>query len=296
MTTQDQNKKTLRHFQCRDYLWEVFEQMSTELECSTDYLINEAMRQYARSRNYGTSRNTQQREGTGAGTDPRQQLQNTPQPSAGAIPSLREGGGGRPSLPSPPPPKPRAGGSGAFLGGAASPFASHAGQSNVAPAPRMSAPPPPAPRRPSSMPPPPGPRTGSMARATLPNPVNPNAPPPLPPSGAMSMQPRMSSAAMPQAPSARARQLFIIFNGQKIPVTKEEFIIGRGSKSADLAIKDGNISRRHAAVVLHNGAHYVKDLGSTNGVEYQGRRFDSKRIEEGDVFRICDYELRFTYQ
>jgi neural Wiskott-Aldrich syndrome protein len=55
MTTQDQNKKTLRHFQCRDYLWEVFEQMSTELECSTDYLINEAMRQYARSRNYGTA-------------------------------------------------------------------------------------------------------------------------------------------------------------------------------------------------------------------------------------------------
>jgi neural Wiskott-Aldrich syndrome protein len=116
-------------------------------------------------------------------------------------------------------------------------------------------------------------------------------PPPLP--GA---QPRMSQAGAPPVPSARARQLFIIFNGQKIPVTKEEFVIGRGSKSADLAIKDGNISRRHAAVVLHNGAHYIKDLGSTNGVEYQGRRFDSKRIEEGDVFRICDYELRFTYQ
>src|SRR4249920_1274755 len=53
MTTQDQNKKTLRHFQCRDYLWEIFEQMGAELECSTDYLVNEAMRQYARSRNWG---------------------------------------------------------------------------------------------------------------------------------------------------------------------------------------------------------------------------------------------------
>jgi len=94
----------------------------------------------------------------------------------------------------------------------------------------------------------------------------------------------------------RPRQLYIIFNGQKIPVQKDEFVIGRGSKSADLAIKDGNISRRHAAVVFHNGAHYLKDLGSTNGVEFQGRRFDSKRIEEGDVFRICDYELRFSYQ
>ena len=37
----------------RDYLWETFEQMSAELECSVDYLVNEAMRQYARSRNYG---------------------------------------------------------------------------------------------------------------------------------------------------------------------------------------------------------------------------------------------------
>src|SRR5688572_17273417 len=52
----DQNKKTLRQFQCRDYLWEIFEQMSAELECSVDYLINEAMRQYARSRNYGGAR------------------------------------------------------------------------------------------------------------------------------------------------------------------------------------------------------------------------------------------------
>lgn len=89
--------------------------------------------------------------------------------------------------------------------------------------------------------------------------------------------------------------LFVIFNGQKIPIAKEEFVIGRGAKSADLAIKDGNISRRHAAIVFHNGAFFMKDLGSTNGVEFEGRRFDSKRIEEGDIFRMCDYELRFTY-
>lgn len=90
--------------------------------------------------------------------------------------------------------------------------------------------------------------------------------------------------------------LYLIFNGQKIPVTKDEFVIGRGSKSADLAIKDGNISRRHAAVVFHNGAYYMKDLGSTNGVEFQGRRFEARRIEEGDVYRLCDYELQCTYR
>lgn len=90
--------------------------------------------------------------------------------------------------------------------------------------------------------------------------------------------------------------LYVIFNGQKIPITKPEFVIGRGSKTADLAIKDGNISRRHAVVVFENGAYYMKDLGSTNGVEYMGRRIDTQPIREGDVFQLCDYELRFTYR
>jgi hypothetical protein len=25
-------------------------------------------------------------------------------------------------------------------------------------------------------------------------------------------------------------------------------------------------------------------------------RIDNKRIDEGDVFHLCDYELRFTYR
>src|SRR5947208_15905452 len=50
----DASKKSPRTFQCRDQLWETFEQMARELECSVDYLINEAMKQYARQRSYGT--------------------------------------------------------------------------------------------------------------------------------------------------------------------------------------------------------------------------------------------------
>ncbi|MET0387058.1 MAG: FHA domain-containing protein [Polyangiales bacterium] len=287
MTTQDQNKKTLRHFQCRDYLWEVFEQMSTELECSTDYLINEAMRQYARSRNYGTARNDQRDEQALTAEPPAPAAQpSATSASNGGIPSLRDSQVARASnLPTPPPPRTRT----ATPGTAAeprspqsSPDIAQSGIAALAGAPR--------PARaatagslPPLPPPPPRPRVPGVSN-----------PPPIP-----GPPPARSIAAPPQ-PSApvttRPRQLFIIFNGQKIPVNKEEFVIGRGSKSADLAIKDGNISRRHAAVVLQNGAHFLRDLGSTNGVEFQGRRFDSKKIEEGDLFRICDYELRFTYQ
>ena len=45
-----------------------------------------------------------------------------------------------------------------------------------------------------------------------------------------------------------------------------------------------------------NGAYYIKDLGSTNGIDFQGTRIDNKQIDEGDIYTICDYELRFTYR
>src|SRR5271170_259608 len=54
----DPNKKSGRSFQCRDVLWETFEQMARELECSVVYLINEAMKQYARQRSYGGASRT----------------------------------------------------------------------------------------------------------------------------------------------------------------------------------------------------------------------------------------------
>ncbi len=49
-------------------------------------------------------------------------------------------------------------------------------------------------------------------------------------------------------------------------------------------------------MIRRNGTFYIKDLGSTNGIDYKGMRIDNKRIDEGDVFHLCDYELRFTYR
>jgi hypothetical protein len=229
--TQDHNKKTLRQFQCRDYLWEIFEQMGAELECSTDYLVNEAMRQYARSRNRGSRGRTSQP---------------GPAPAMAAASVGASSEGSQRGAPPPIRPTPLMGtpAAGAQVG-------AHASQ-------------------------------GFVARGAGPA----SLPPPLPAGGA--------------PPSLGARggmpPLSCIFNGQKYPVNKEEFVIGRGSKTADLPIKDGNISRRHAAIVLQNGNFYMKDLGSTNGIEFNGERVDSRKIEEGDVYQLCDYELRFTYR
>ena len=209
----DQNRKTLRSFYCRDYLWELFEVMTRDLGCSMDYLINEAMRHYARSRNYSLAAPRAE------GAAPAAQPFNTPAPVA------------------PPPPR-------------------------AAPA----APPPaPAARR---------------------------APPPLPgPPGAAPAPPPADAAD-----GGGRVPLFLLFNGQRYRIDKEKFIIGRGSQQTDLTIRDGNISRKHCAVILRGGQYFIKDLDSTNGIEYNGKRIEHKRVEEGDTFYLCDYELRFTYR
>src|SRR3954465_11708762 len=48
------NRQTTRTFQCREAPWACFEQMARELECSVDYLLNDAMKQYARERGYNS--------------------------------------------------------------------------------------------------------------------------------------------------------------------------------------------------------------------------------------------------
>jgi pSer/pThr/pTyr-binding forkhead associated (FHA) protein len=79
------------------------------------------------------------------------------------------------------------------------------------------------------------------------------------------------------------------------PVTKDRFIIGRGKQSSDLTIKDPNVSRQHAMIEYLNGQYYIVDMGSTNGVEFEGERVQRKVISDGDLFRVCDHELRFSF-
>ena len=130
-------------------------------------------------------------------------------------------------------------------------------------------------------------------------------PPPLPPPSRASQQVRLTGSAPALAPSETAPELeavsmapplYLIFQNQRFLIDKDQFIIGRGAKTSDLPIRDGNISRKHAAVVRKNGGYFIRDLGSTNGIDFNGTRVDNKRIEEGDVYSLCDYQLRFTFR
>jgi pSer/pThr/pTyr-binding forkhead associated (FHA) protein len=102
-------------------------------------------------------------------------------------------------------------------------------------------------------------------------------------------------ATQPPAASSAGGTLSIQYLGETFQVTKDRFIIGRGKQSSDLTIKDPNVSRQHAMIEFLNGQYYIVDMGSTNGVEYNGQRVQRKVINEGDSFRVCDHELRFSF-
>ena len=116
-----------------------------------------------------------------------------------------------------------------------------------------------------------------------------SVPPPPPP------QPHHQQPPPPPA-AQYGSSLSIYYQNERFPVTKDRFIIGRGKQSSDLTIKDPNVSRQHAMIEFLNGQYYIVDMGSTNGVEYRGQRIQRKVINEGDVFKVCDHELHFSFQ
>ena len=98
------------------------------------------------------------------------------------------------------------------------------------------------------------------------------------------------------APAAHPASLTLVYNGERFPVTKDRFVIGRGKQSSDLTLKDPNVSRQHAVVEFQSGAYFMVDMGSTNGVVFNGQRIARRAIAEGDVYKICDHDLLFTYR
>src|SRR4051794_3890126 len=98
--------------------------------------------------------------------------------------------------------------------------------------------------------------------------------------------------AAPAAPEAPDAPPILTMNGSPHPVDKERIVIGR-SKDSDVRLEDPNASRRHAEVRHEDGAYWLVDLDSTNGVAVNGRRTKRARLDEGDTITIGSTDLVF---
>jgi hypothetical protein len=65
----------------------------------------------------------------------------------------------------------------------------------------------------------------------------------------------------------------------------ETTTIGRGSSNL-IPLSDPTASRDHAKVHYHEGSWVVEDLGSTNGITFNGERVGKIALSPGDMFQI----------
>ncbi|MBK8010100.1 MAG: FHA domain-containing protein [Deltaproteobacteria bacterium] len=80
----------------------------------------------------------------------------------------------------------------------------------------------------------------------------------------------------------------------EIELTRPEFRIGRHADAVDLVLDDGLVSKEHAKLTFDGRGYFtLEDLGSRNGIEFQGRIVRRLNLLDGDVFRIGGTTFRF---
>ncbi len=84
-------------------------------------------------------------------------------------------------------------------------------------------------------------------------------------------------------------------NGELRRVTIENFPfrIGR-AETADLRVESVEVSREHVEIVERNGMWLVRDLGSTNGTQVNGKSIKETLLADGDILRVAETELTFV--
>ena len=84
----------------------------------------------------------------------------------------------------------------------------------------------------------------------------------------------------------------VVVAGLRHELADVPLVVGR-SRDCDIAVDDPNVSRRHAEVRHEDGAYWIVDLGSTNGVTVNGKRVERARLEPEDAVVLGTTELRF---
>ncbi len=80
--------------------------------------------------------------------------------------------------------------------------------------------------------------------------------------------------------------------GKKFRLTKFQNIIGR--RNADITLNDPMISRQHAILEIFDTKVLLKDLGSANGIYYNGKRIKIVILNNGDKIQLGETILQYT--
>ena len=82
--------------------------------------------------------------------------------------------------------------------------------------------------------------------------------------------------------------------GLKYKFRKGNVTIGRSKETADIAIEDDKISRKHALIeAFSRELIFISDLASTNGTFLNGMKVRSIKLKEGDLIKVGNTTLLF---
>src|SRR5688500_12505886 len=104
----------------------------------------------------------------------------------------------------------------------------------------------------------------------------------------------VSSGEADELGLAHERRAFLRRGDARHEVRSSPLVIGR-SRECDITLDDPNVSRRHAELRPEDGAFWIVDLDSTNGIEVNGKRVQRAKLDHEDVIVVGKTELVFEH-
>ena len=101
-----------------------------------------------------------------------------------------------------------------------------------------------------------------------------------------------TEAASPVELGIEPPRATLTVNGRTHELGGRRVVLGR-SKECDIQVADPNASRRHAELRREGDAYWLVDLGSTNGLDVNGKRTQRAKLANGDRVTIGTTELVF---
>jgi Protein of unknown function (DUF3662)/FHA domain len=105
--------------------------------------------------------------------------------------------------------------------------------------------------------------------------------------------PQPTQAVSPEELGVESELITLSWNGTRHEVKQPRVVIGR-SRDCDIQLADANVSRRHAELRQEGAAYWIVDLGSTNGMEVNGKRVKRAKLRSGDTITLGSTEVTFT--
>jgi hypothetical protein len=105
--------------------------------------------------------------------------------------------------------------------------------------------------------------------------------------------PQPTEAASPAELGVEQELVTLTVNGAPHEVKQRRVVLGR-SRDCDIQLADANVSRRHAELRQEGASYWIVDLGSTNGMEVNGKRVKRAKLSDGDTFTLGSTDVLFS--